>query len=163
MTARIRRFPSPWWLAVGAWLGVIAFSSTSAAGQDSEQAFYSLSSILFRYLHPNYSEYWIIHFLADKGVHITLFAVLAILLWQALSPIHWKMVVILVAGGFVGSCSEFLQSFYPDRDPAIRDVLINIGGTALGILICFMISRWLRRRSRTKQTRAQPFCDRLVR
>lgn len=154
MIARTCRFPSPWWFAVAAWLGVIAFSSTSAAGQDSEQAFYSLSSILFRYLHPNYSEYRIIHFLADKGVHVTLFAVLAILLWQALSPFHWKIVAILLVGAFIGSCSEFLQSFYPDRDPAIRDVLINIGGTALGILICFVVSRW-RRRSQFKKKPAE--------
>lgn len=154
MTARIRRFPSPWWLAVAAWLGVIAFSSTSAAGQDSEQAFYSLSSILFRYLHSNYSEYRIVHFLADKGVHVTLFAVLAILLWQALRPVHWKIIAILAAGGLVGSGSEFLQSFYPDRDPAIRDVVINIGGTAIGILICFVVSRW-RRRSPLEKTPAE--------
>jgi len=26
-----------------------------------------------------------------------------------------------------------LQRFFPGRDPALRDVLINVGGTALGV------------------------------
>lgn len=147
MVTRTRKFFSPWWFAVAGWLGVIAFSSTSAAGQDSEQAFYSLSTVLFRFLHPNYTEYRVIHFIADKGVHVTMFVVLAILLWQAIPRGHWKAAAILVAGGFVGSCSEILQSFYPDRDPAVRDVLINIGGTALGLAICFAVSRRYRHRS----------------
>jgi VanZ family protein len=160
---RPRRLVNPWWLPVAAWLGVIAFSSTSAAGVDSEQAFSSLSWILFKYLHPNYTEYRIIHFIADKGVHVTMFAVLAILLWQAIPRWRWKPAAILLAGGFVGSCSELLQRLYPNRDPAIRDVLINIGGTALGIAICFAISRWNGRGTRHKRIAAEPVYERLVR
>ncbi|MGH9583304.1 MAG: VanZ family protein [Bryobacteraceae bacterium] len=163
MTTRTRQFANPWWLAVAAWLGVIGFSSTSAAGQDSEQAFFSLSSILFKYLHPNYTEARVIHFLADKGVHVAMFAELAILLWQAIPEWRWKIVAILLAGGFIGSCSEILQSFYPDRDPAIRDVLINLGGTALGIGICFAALRFRRRRSRPEHRHAEPLCDKFVR
>ncbi len=150
MTVPRKKLANPWWIAVAAWLGVIAFSSTSMAGQGSQEAFVSLSSILFRYLHPSYTEYLIIHFLADKSVHVALFAVLGILLWQAIPSWRWKPVVILVAGGLIGSCSEFLQSFFPGRDPAIRDVLINIGGTALGLGICFAVSRL--RRHRRQQT-----------
>ncbi len=50
--------------------------------------------------------------------------------------------MILLCGAIVGSCSEYLQRFFPDRDPAIRDVLINIGGTALGLLICRSVVKW---------------------
>lgn len=162
MTARKKKFANPWWIAVAAWLGVIAFSSTSMAGQGSEQAFFSLSSVLFRYLHPSYTEYLTIHFLADKGVHVTLFAVLGILLWQAIPSWRWNAAIILAAGAVVGSFSEFLQSFFPGRDPAIRDVLINIGGTALGLVICFVISR-LRRHRHPQQTSAGPVYGKAVR
>jgi VanZ family protein len=161
MTARKKKFANPWWIAVAAWLGVIAFSSTSLAGLGSETAFFSLSSVLFRYLHPSFTEYLAIHFLADKSVHVALFAVLGILLWQAIPSWRWKAAAILAAGAAVGSCSEFLQSFFPGRDPEVRDVLINIGSTAFGMIICFAISR-LRRR-RPQQTSAGPVYGKAVR
>ena len=53
----------------------------------------------------------------------------------------WKSWVIVLCGALVGLCSEFLQRFFPDRDPAIRDVIINICGTALGLAICAVVIR----------------------
>jgi VanZ family protein len=158
-----QKLANPWWLAIAAWLGVIAFSSTSAAAFDSERAFYSVSSVLFRYVHLNYTEYRMIHFLAEKWVHVTMFMVLAILLWKAIPQRPRKVGIILLVGAVVGSCSELLQSLFPDRDPAIRDVLINIGGTALGIAICLAISRWHRRRVLRKRTPLEPVYERSVR
>lgn len=165
MTSGRQTLANPWWFAVVAWIGVIAFSSTSAAGEGSEEAFTSIWSILVRYLHSavrDYGIYGTIHFIADKGVHVTMFAVLAILLWKAIPQWHWKAVAIIVAGAFVGSGSEFLQRFFPDRDPAIRDVLINIGGTALGIGICILILRIHQRRIAHQRIDAAPVCDKVV-
>jgi VanZ family protein len=85
--------------------------------------------------------------LADKGVHVSLFFVLALLLWRILPDVQWKIARILLFGAAVGSASEFLQSFFPGRDPALRDVLINIGGTAVGIGVS--VAR-LKHRSRTE-------------
>ena len=76
-----------------------------------------------------------VHLLADKGFHVTLFLILALLLWKIVPPGPWKIARILIAGGILGSASEFLQSFFPGRDPAIRDVLINVAGTAFGIAL----------------------------
>jgi VanZ family protein len=59
--------------------------------------------------------------------------------------VQWKIVVILLLGLLVGSCSEFLQSFFPDRDPAFRDVLINVGGTLAGVVVCFAGAKWSRK------------------
>jgi VanZ family protein len=101
-------------------------------------------SPLQRYAAP----YGIVHLLADKGFHVTLFCVLAVLLWQALRHSEKKIWVILLSGAAVGSCSEFLQRFFPGRDPAIRDVLINIGGTAIGIAFCIVVTKALSHRSR---------------
>jgi VanZ family protein len=81
------------------------------------------------------SVYRVIHLLADKGFHVTLFSILAVLLWRAIPAGPRKIISILLVGGIVGSISEGLQSFFPGRDPAIRDVLINIAGTAFGIAL----------------------------
>lgn len=124
-----------WALAVLAWIGTIFFSSTSLAAQWSERAFHFFSGLLFGGLGPNDPSYGLIHLLADKGFHVALFLILAILLWKAIPQGKWKIGTVLLFGAFVGSCSEFLQRFFPGRDPAIRDVLINVAGTALGVVV----------------------------
>lgn len=130
-----------WAWASVAWIGVIFFSSTSLAGKSSERAFSALSQLLLQQLQPGTSSYNTVHFLADKSVHITLFAILAVLLWSAIGDAARKIVWILLIGAFVGACSELLQNFFPGRDPAIRDVLINIGGTAAGVLFRIAVSK----------------------
>jgi VanZ family protein len=141
----VRRMNAWAWAAV-AWIGVIFFSSSSLAGKSSEEAFSALSH-LFTYLQPGTSSYDVVHLLADKSVHIGLFAVFAVLLWDALGNVSKKAGWILLIGAIIGSCSELLQNFFPGRDPAIRDVFINIGGTALG-LVCRAVISKLRRPER---------------
>ena len=89
----------------------------------------------------NFDGFFVLHLVADKGLHVTLFAVLAFLLWQAYASKQRKIVWILLTGLVVGSCSEFLQRFFPGRDPAVRDVLINLGGTALGVCLILLLNR----------------------
>jgi VanZ family protein len=129
-----------WLSAAVAWIGVIFFSSTTLASQWCETGFTRLSALLVS-LHPSHSSYDLIHLLTDKSVHVALFLVLAALLWKALPSAPAKWAIILLAGLFVGSCSEFLQRFFPGRDPAIRDVLINLSGTALGVVLCLKLAR----------------------
>lgn len=129
-----------WWrIAVLGWIGLIFFSSTSLAGRLSEQVFATLSNLLFQGWRSIPGPDHPIHFVAEKGVHVTLFAVLAVLLWQALPDLPRKLGYVILAGTAVGCGSEFLQRFFPGRDPALRDVCINVSATALGALI----SRWL--------------------
>jgi VanZ family protein len=121
---------TPWTFATIAWIAVIFFSSTSKAAQWCEQIY----SAFFRSTYRGANDW--LHLLADKGFHVGLFLVLAILLWQTIPDISWKIALILLFGLTIGSCSEFLQSFFPDRDPALRDVLINLGGTIAGVVVC---------------------------
>ena len=134
-----------WHFAVAAWICLIFFSSTSLASVWCESGFSSVSSWLFKDLHPHSSAYNFVHLLADKGLHVSLFCVLAILLWQALPDVQHKLTTILICGALVGCCSEFLQRFFPGRDPAMRDVLINIGGTGLGIFLRIKASTGMNR------------------
>jgi VanZ family protein len=133
---------------VVAWIGVIFFSSTSAASLWCESAFSYLSGIFISDVSRDSKSFGAIHLAADKGLHLTLFAVLALLLYQAMANPRYKVARILSFGLLVGCCSEYLQSFFPDRDPAIRDVFINLAGAALGVLISIF---WTRRTTMGKQ------------
>lgn len=133
------------WSAV-VWVGVIFFSSSSLAGKSSEDAFSALSRLLLGQLQPGTPPYNIVHLLADKSVHIGLFAVFAVLLWKALADVRRRIGWILLLGAITGTCSEILQSFFPGRDPAFTDVLINIAGTALGISLSAIFSKLHARR-----------------
>jgi VanZ family protein len=130
-----------WLLATVAWIAVIFFSSTNLAEQWSEQAFRYLSGQILPAMNPG--PLGIMHLVADKGLHVTMFCVLAVLLYLAVPAMRQKTVLILLAGFLVGSASEFLQRFFPGRDPALRDVLINTAGTALGLSFCLLAVRLL--------------------
>lgn len=130
-----------WLWAAIAWIGLIFFSSTTVAGESSEEAFSALSQLFVKHLQPGTSSYDIVHLLADKSVHVALFFIFAVLLWRALPNAPGKIVFIVIAGAVIGSCSELLQIIFPARDPAIRDVLINIGGTALGAGVSLGVSK----------------------
>jgi VanZ family protein len=137
-----------WRFAVIAWIALIFFSSTSLAGRWCEQLYRGMSSLLAWGLPSiNASSPWL-HFAASKSVHLTLFAVFGILMWQAASSrAPFREAVVLLSGLAIGSCSEFLQSFFPDRDPALRDVGINVVGTALGLFLVRGFGRRPARRS----------------
>ena len=143
-------------MATVGWIGVIAFSSTSLAGKWSEQVFRAVSALLFgQALESGSPLYGSVHLLADKGFHVTLFTILAILLWMSL-PVSSgkKMGPIMLIGGAVGSFSEYLQSFFPGRDPALRDVIINLAGTVLGALIMmFLVTRYAQSRGSSDRRR----------
>ena len=102
---------TPWLFATIAWIGVIFFSSTSIAARWCEQAY----SAFFYSSHGGTNDW--LHFLADKGLHVSLFLILAILLWKTIPDGSWKIALILLFGLSIGSSSEFLQSYFPDRDP----------------------------------------------
>jgi VanZ family protein len=127
-------------IAVTSWTALIFFSSTSLAERLSEEAFNALSALLFQSWRSAPGLYHPIHLLADKGVHVSLFAVFAVLLWNALPEFVHKLGYVILAGTVVGCGSEFLQRFFPGRDPAWRDVCINAAATALGAVISLWLS-----------------------
>jgi VanZ family protein len=130
-----------WMIAVVGWTAVIFFSSTSLAGSLSEQAFDALSTLLFQGWQSSPGSYHPVHFIADKSVHVSLFAIFAVLLWNALPDISRKLSYVILAGTVVGCGSEFLQRFFPGRDPAFRDVCINAAATALGAVMSLWLFR----------------------
>ena len=119
-----------WMFVTIAWTAFIFFSSTSTAARWCEHVYFTFSHYAYRG-----TNNWL-HFLAEKSVHVGLFVMLAILLWKTIPDASWKTPAILLCGLSIGCFSEFLQGFFPDRDPALRDVLINLAGTIAGFAFC---------------------------
>lgn len=124
-----------WFLLRCFWIAFIFFSSTSAAAEWADLAYYTIMS------HAPGASFLgnqsALYLLADKGFHVFMFAILALVL----ARIFTGPTSILAIAFIVGACSEFLQSFFPGRDPAVRDVIINFSGATVGVCI-----HWLRKR-----------------
>ncbi|MDO4797430.1 MAG: VanZ family protein [Coriobacteriales bacterium] len=86
-----------------------------------------------------------------KSAHFTEFAVLGVLAvgtmraWFAGSRRMWGLVALVWL--VVPCVDETIQRFVPERDGKFSDVLIDLCGCALGILISWLVCRWLDRRS----------------
>lgn len=85
---------------------------------------------------------WIIHVVVRKCAHVAEYAVLALLLWRALrsiSSLRTKTSIVfgaaLVGCAVFAASDEFHQTFVKSRTPSIPDVLVDIAGALLGLLI----------------------------
>jgi len=128
-------------VAVTGWILLIGFSSTSLAGSWAEQAFHAIATWLFQPCQLAVGGSPLFHFVAEKSVHVCLFAIFAVLLWNTLPPSWRKLEFVVLAGTVLGGGSEFLQRFFPGRDPAWRDVCINATATTLGAVMSCWLSR----------------------
>jgi VanZ family protein len=143
-----------YWLPVFIWLGAIFAGSTDIFS--TEQTSRYLMPFL-RWLDPQISLSTIatVHFALRKLGHLTEYAVLAALLWRALHNarnLRAKMatlfVGVLVACTIIAVSDEFHQSFVASRAASPYDVLIDVCGALIGILLCLMFSRRRLTRSR---------------
>ena len=85
---------------------------------------------------------WTILVVVRKCAHVTEYAVLALLLWRALRSIPvLRAKTLMVFGAVLVGCAlfaasdEFHQTFVKSRTPSVRDVLLDIGGAVVGLLI----------------------------
>jgi VanZ family protein len=145
------------WLPVLVWMAVI-FSASS----DSHSAEHS-SRILEPILHwlfPNMPQERVeeIHHLARKCIHLTVYAILALLVWRAvhqsknnLPAWSWPKVggTLLVVFLYAAS-DEFHQSFVATRTALVSDVFIDTAGGAIGLLALWFF-RHFQKRSRPRQ------------
>jgi VanZ family protein len=116
------------------WIGLILFSSTSVAGEWSERAYAWIYAAVFGASKTQGTGTSLLHFVAEKCVHLTLFFVLGLLLSRVVFG-RMRFGKVVLGGLIVGTASEILQRFFPGRDPAVRDVFINVVGTALGAAV----------------------------
>jgi VanZ family protein len=158
----MRRFLE-YWLLLLIWLGVIFIGSTDLLSADQTSRF--IVPILL-WLKPGLAPetMWTILVIMRKCVHVCEYAILALLLWRALrssSAIRGKMSILfgaaLLGCAVFAASDEFHQSFIKSRTPAVRDVLLDIAGALLGLLIGISFAR--RGPKKTRRVAQSEFVD----
>ena len=136
----MRRFLK-YWLPLLIWLGVIFLGSTELMSAEYTSRF--ITPFLL-WLKPGMSPQiiWRILVVVRKCAHVTEYAVLALLLWRALRSIptlRAKMSIsctaALLACALFAASDEFHQTFVKSRTPSVRDVLLDVAGALVGLLI----------------------------
>jgi glycopeptide antibiotics resistance protein len=135
------KFFLKYWLPLLIWLCVIFMGSTSIMSAEHTSR-YIVPFLLW--LKPGMSPraIWIILVVTRKCAHVTEYAVLALLLWRALRSIQvLRTKTLTIFGAVLLGCAlfaasdEFHQTFVKSRTPSVRDVLLDIAGALLGLLI----------------------------
>lgn len=130
-----------YWLPLLVWLGVIFVGSTSVMSAEHTSR-YIVPFLLW--LKPGMSPHaiWTILVVARKCAHVTEYAVLALLLWRALRSVptlspktFMVFAAVLLGCALFAASDEFHQMFVKSRTPSVRDVLLDVGGAFLGLLI----------------------------
>ena len=130
-----------YWLPLLIWLSVIFVGSTNLMSAEHTSRFV-VPFLLW--LKPGMSPHaiWVILVVMRKCAHVTEYAVLALLLWRAFRSIpilRAKMLLVFVAVvlgcALFAATDEFHQTFVRSRTPSVRDVLLDVAGALLGLLI----------------------------
>src|SRR5438132_12494466 len=148
-----------YWLPVLIWLGLIFASSSDALSAEQTSRF--LVPFL-RWLDPQISFATIaaIHFALRKLGHLTEYAIFAALLWRALrrgTRLQAKMSILFLlawlAAAIFAVTDEFHQSFVPSRTASPIDIMIDICGAMIGLIICMMFATQGRSSTFNQKTR----------
>ena len=131
-----------YWLPLLIWLAVIFVDSTDLMSAEHTSRF--IVPILL-WLKPGMTPETLrsILFAMPKCAHVSEYAILALLLWRALrSGSALRAKISMLFGGVLLGCAvvaasdEFHQSFVKSRTSSVRDVLLDIAGALIGLLIC---------------------------
>jgi VanZ family protein len=144
-----------YWLPVVAWMIFIFIGSTDLMSAEHTSRF--IVPFLL-WLKPDMSPETIarIHMLIRKLGHVTEYGILAALSWRALRARIFSqrelmkpaMIVLLISASYA-ALDEFHQSFIPTRTASENDVLIDVCGGCIGLVLCFALNRVRARETRT--------------
>jgi VanZ family protein len=130
-----------YWLPLIGWLGVIFAGSTNL--MSSEHTSHCIAPFLL-WLNPRISPNttWIILVALRKCMHVTEYAILALLLWRSFRSfpgLRTKTTMcfgaVLLGCAVFAASDEFHQTFVRSRTPSARDVCLDISGALVGLLI----------------------------
>ncbi len=100
--------------------------------------------------HMSQTDYEKWHHFIRKCAHFTEYGILGMIAWRAFhferqprstgnSARSFRLAIFLCA--LYASSDEFHQSFVPDRQPAVLDVMIDTSGAACGLLLIWCVRR----------------------
>ena len=135
-----------YWLPVLVWIAVIFIGSSDLMSAEHTSRF--LGPFL-RWLKPDISADAIakVQLFVRKAAHLSEYAILAILLWRALrrgTDLPAKMSLLFTAVwlvcGIFAIGDEFHQSFVTSRTASPHDVLTDICGATIGLVMYLMLT-----------------------
>jgi len=147
-----------YWLPVLAWLVVTFIDSTNVMSVDNTSRF--IVPFLL-WLKPGMTQQtiWEIIVFMRHCAHVGEYAVLALLMLRALrggTSVSMRMTtlcgVVLLGCALFAVSDEFHQTFVKSRTPSVRDVLLDVAGASLGLLIA---ASFANRRSKNSRTSIQ--------
>jgi len=120
MVSRLRSSIALRWAAVIAWMGVIFFLSAQSKLPDLTPGLPGLEEI---------------------GGHLIAYGVLAALLWWALrgTGVRYPATWALVLAVSYGATDEFHQSFVPGRDMSLSDLMVDLIGASVALLVVTLL------------------------
>jgi VanZ family protein len=144
---RISRIVRDWVLVI-TWMCLIFFGSTDLMSAEHTSRFI-VPFLLWLDPHISLKTIALVQFLVRKGGHVTEYAILAALLlravryrWSAVRKSFWKPAMLALGVAMIyAATDEFHQSFFPSRTATAHDVMIDIVGACVGLLICRMFVR----------------------
>jgi VanZ family protein len=148
-----------YWLPLFIWLGVIFVGSTDIMSAEQTSRFVVP---FLRWFKPDISIETVvfIHFLIRKLGHLTEYAILAMLLWRGVDRgmnLRMKMSILFLlawlAAAIFAVTDEFHQSFVPSRTASPIDMMIDICGAMIGLIICMMFAAQGRSRALNQEPR----------
>jgi VanZ family protein len=134
-----------YWLPIIIWLALIFVGSTDLMSAEHTSR---IIGPLIHWLFPTISPVTIlrVEFFMRKVAHVSEYAVLAMLLYRAFVHAALKGRRALSAGLVLLLCAayaatdEFHQAFVPSRTASLRDVMIDICGATLAVLLYWSIA-----------------------
>jgi len=129
-------------------MALIFAASTRLGAPDNTSYFFRP---IMHWLFPEMAEERLeqIHHFVRKMAHFVEYAVLGILAWRAtrFDPVFgsysprrqfWLALLFCI---FYASTDEYHQSFVPNRQPAVQDVLLDTAGSGFGLLALWSVHR----------------------
>jgi VanZ family protein len=132
-----------WWL-VAAGIAVVAMESTAAFGADrTTHPLRWLVQLLFGHLNDNTWD--AIHGYIRKSGHLIGYGALGLTWlrawWMSLPGFRiWRDFLLALAGtALVASCDEWHQTYVPNRNGSVWDVLLDCCGALIMLLIAWVV------------------------
>ena len=134
-----------YWLPIILWMAIIFAGSTDLMSAEHTSR---IIVPLLRWFFPTISPLTLVRveFFLRKAAHVSEYAVLAVLLYRAFVHTILQSRRVLSAGLVLLSCAayaasdEFHQSFIPSRTSSLRDVMIDLCGATLAMLLYWSLA-----------------------
>ena len=134
-----------YWLPILLWMALIFAGSTDLMSAEHTSR---IIVPLLRWLIPTVSPLTLVRveFFLRKAAHVSEYAVLAVLLYRALvhTLFHSRRALsawlVLLSCAAYAATDEFHQSFVPSRTASLRDVMIDVCGATLAVLLYWSIA-----------------------